>query len=341
MFGLPWADIAVIAAYFGIVLVIGAWASRRVRGEEDFFLAGRRFGKVIQTFAAFGQGTSADNAVGVSTTTFSNGASGIWSSMLYLFGTPVYWFTAAWMRRLRMLTFGDFFAERYGSRKMAAVYALIGTMGMMAFIALGFNAMAKTILAITPKPAAEFSEAEVREYQVAFDRRAGDGGAAPGERVLSLEELREKESLEGIVNLEVLIWLVCVVVLLYASAGGLEAAFLTDLLQGVGIIVLSIILIPFAWARINAVYGGEKFLDALGTIHARLPNSHFDLFGSPLAIDFTWYYIIALSVMAMLTVSIQPNQLVAAGSANTRWRSTGGQATAAPRLASGFFPSRN
>ncbi len=352
MFGLSWADIAVIAVYFGIVLVIGAWASRRVRGEEDFFLAGRRFGKLIQTFAAFGQGTSADNAVGVSTTTFSNGASGIWSSMLYLFGTPVYWFTSAWMRRLRMLTLGDFFAERYGSRRMAAVYALIGTIGMMAFIALGINAMAKTIVAITPKPAAEFSEADVREYQAAFEQQ--DGGGAVTGHVLSLAELREKQSLEGIpdgertdeqasrlellrpgqpatrisyVNLEVLIWLVCIVVLLYASAGGLEAAFLTDLLQGVGIIVLSIILIPFAWAKINAIYGGENLLDALGTIHARLPNSHFDLFGSPLAIDFTWYYIIGLSIMAILTVAIQPNMLVAQGSAKDEYAARSGFVT--------------
>lgn len=354
MFGLPLADILVVVAYFGIVLVIGAWASRRVRGEEDFFLAGRRFGKVIQTFAAFGQGTSADNAVGVSTTTFSNGASGIWSSMLYLFGTPVYWFTAAWMRRLRMLTLGDYFAERYGSKRMAAVYALIGTVGMMAFIALGFNAMAKTIVAITPKPAVEFNEADVREYQESLELHAGDSGGALGERVLSLAELREKEALEGVidgerteqqvsrlellrtrqpatrisyVNLEVLIWVVCIVVLLYASAGGLEAAFLTDLLQGVGIIVLSIILIPFAWAKINVIYGGERLFDALGTIHARLPNSHFDLFGSPLAIDFTWYYIIALSIMAMLTVAIQPNMLVAAGSAKDEYAARSGFVT--------------
>lgn len=57
MFGLPLMDMIVIFGYFLIVLVIGARASRHIRGEEDFFLAGRRFGKLIQTFAAFGQGT--------------------------------------------------------------------------------------------------------------------------------------------------------------------------------------------------------------------------------------------------------------------------------------------
>ncbi len=273
MFGLPLLDTLVIVVYFSIVLGVGAWASRRVKSEEGFFLAGRRFGKFVQTFASFGQGTSADNAVGVTTTTFHNGAAGIWSSLLYLFGTPVYWFTSSWLRRLRVLTLGDFFVERYGSRRMGALYALIGAVGMMAFIALGFNAMAKTVLAITP--------AEI--------------------------------------PLDALVWGVCVIVMLYAAAGGLEAAFLTDTLQGIGIIALSILLIPFAWARINLLYGGQGMRGALRTIHARLPDSHFDIFGSPHAIDFTWYYIVALSVMALLTVVIQPNMLVTCGSARDEY----------------------
>lgn len=316
-----------------------------MRGEEDFFLAGRRFGKFVQTFAAFGQGTSADNAVGVSTTTFHNGASGIWSSLLYLFGTPVYWFTSVWMRRLRIITMGDFFAERYGSRRMAALYAVIGAVGMMAFIALGFNAMAKTVLAITPKDAVQFTAAEAAEYKTAYEQEIRDGGDTGPSAILSLEELREKEELEKTaadltagqqarwevleaqrpatvishLKMEVLVWGVCIVVMLYAAAGGLEAAFLTDTLQGIGIIVLSIILIPFAWGKINSLYGGDGMTAALGTIHARLPDSYFDIFGSPHAIDFTWYYIIALSIMALLTVVIQPNMLVSCGSARDEY----------------------
>ncbi|RPJ38364.1 MAG: sodium:solute symporter family protein [Planctomycetaceae bacterium] len=341
MFGLSLIDIGVIVVYFGIVVGIGFWASRHIRGEEDFFLAGRRFGKFIQTFAAFGQGTSADNAVGVATTTFSNGASGVWSSMLYLFATPIYWFTSVWMRRLRLLTLGDFFLERYGSQRMAAVYALIGAIGMMSFIALGFSAMSKTIIAITPKPVTEFTAAEQARYRTAYDRELQSGNTTAAE-LLSLEELAELDRLERIETQaqtsqeqttltllqkqrqavtisyfrhSMLVWTVCLIVIVYAAAGGLEAAFLTDTLQGMFIIVLSVILIPFAWAKINAVYGGSGSWDALSTIHAKLPDSFFEVFGSPHTIDFTWYYIIALSAMATLTVVVQPNQLIACGSA--------------------------
>ena len=42
---------------------------------------------------------------------------------------------------------GDYFKERYNSIGLGLTYSLIGAVGMMAFIAVGFNAMAKTIAA--------------------------------------------------------------------------------------------------------------------------------------------------------------------------------------------------
>ena len=85
------------------------------------------------------------------------------------------------------------------------------------------------------------------------------------------------------------------------------------------IIFLSIILIPFAWAKINAIHGGQGMMDALTTVHAKLPEAMFDIFGSPHSIDFTWFYILTLSVMALLIVFIQPNMLVATGSARDEY----------------------
>ncbi len=347
MFGLSVIDLVVIVLYFSVILAIGGWCSRRIKNEEDFFLAGRGFGKLVQTFAAFGQGTNADSAVGVTTTTFTNGASGMWSSLLYLFNTPIYWLIAPWMRRLRVLTTGDFFLERYGSQTMAATYAVIGSISMMAFIALGFNAMTKTIVAITPKTADQFSKAEKVEYQRVVRghfQKADTASAAFA--VLTFDELVERDRLraassdslddasrERFRDLEtkraakiishipenVLIWLVCLVVMLYAVAGGLEAAFLTDTLQGIFIILLSVILIPFGWLKIAATHGGSGIKDALAIIHRELPDAYFDIFGSPHSIDFTWYYILALSLMAVFTVPVQPNMLVATGSARDEY----------------------
>jgi hypothetical protein len=41
MFVFPVADLIAIAVYFAAVLLIGVWASRRIKNEEDSFLAGR------------------------------------------------------------------------------------------------------------------------------------------------------------------------------------------------------------------------------------------------------------------------------------------------------------
>lgn len=343
MFGLEIADILVIVAYFSVMIGIGIWASRRIKNQEDYFLAGRKFGKLIQTFAAFGQATSADTSVSVTTTTFNNGIAGIWSSMLYLFATPLYWVVTHWPRRMRVLTLGDYFKERFHSTSMGAVYSLIGSIGMTAFIALGFSAMTKTILAITPKPAAVYTEAEQTGYLAAYNSEqiaAQALGTQP--MVLSYEELLERQRIEDIltdqrtedqiarltalqekhpaamfshISKDVLIWIVCLVVLLYAVVGGLVAAFVADMIQGMFIILLSVLLIPFGWAKINAIYGGSGVLDAIRTVHHKLPESFFQIFGAPQTPDFTWYYVITLSFMAAITVVVQPNGAVLAGSA--------------------------
>lgn len=320
MFGLPWIDIAVILMYFAAVIAIGVWASRRIKNQEDYFLAGRRFGKFIQTFAAFGQSTSADNAVGVTTTTFSNGIAGVWSSLLYLFATPLYWMVMPWMRRLRLITLGDFFEERYGSKLMAGVYAVIGSIGMMTIISVGFAAMTKTVVALTPKSAEQYTAEEKQEYDQAvvldqLETRHPDTLSPQEKHHLERLRLQKPRKMFFHLNPDILIWVVCGIVLIYAVAGGLEAAFLTDTLQGIFIIILSIMLFPFAFSRINAVFGGSGIMDALQTLHTQLPQSYMEIFGSPVTRDFTWYYIAALMMMVTVNVVIQPNSLIATGSA--------------------------
>jgi SSS family solute:Na+ symporter len=324
VFGLHIIDLVVIVLYFAFVIVVGMRAMRRIRNQEDYFLAGRRFGKFIQTFAAFGQGTSADNAVGVTTTTFTNGIAGVWSSLLYLFATPMYWMVMPWMRRLRLLSLGDFFEERYGSRLMAGVYALIGSFCMMTIISVGFSAMTKTIVALAPKSLEELSLQEQREYEQAKlldELRAQDFQTLSSEQQEQLEQLslRKPRKMFSHINPNVLIWIICGVVMAYAIAGGLEAAFLTDTLQGLFIILLSVLLFPFAWSRINSLFGGLGPLDALQTVHSQLPESFFEIFGSPATVDFTWYYIGALTVMVTINVVVQPNSLVATGSAKSEY----------------------
>ena len=324
MFGLPLIDIIVIAVYFSVMIGIGLWAMRRIKNQVDYFLAGRRFGKFIQTFASFGQGTSADTAVGVSTTTFSNGAAGIWSSLLYLFATPFYWIVMPWMRRLRLLTLGDFFEERYGSKTLAAVYAIIGCIGMMAILSVGFTAVTKTVVALTPKEVHELTEQEYLEYEMAEELetyRESDYTLLTDQQKKRMNELNllKPQKVFSRIDPNYLIWIIVACVMAYAVTGGLEAAFITDTIQGIFIIILSLILIPFSLNKISALYAGEGIHDAFRIMHSQLPESTFEIFGSPAAMDFTWYYIFALAIMGTLNVVIQPNSLVANGSAKNEY----------------------
>ncbi|VAX21899.1 hypothetical protein MNBD_IGNAVI01-1641 [hydrothermal vent metagenome] len=324
MFGLGLIDIIVIVSYFLVIIAIGFWSMSRIKNQEDYFLAGRRFGKFIQTFASFGQGTSADTAVGVSTTTFSNGAAGIWSSLIYLFTTPLYWLVMPWMRRLRLLTLGDFFEERYGSKALAGVYAVIGTIGMMAILSVGFSAVTKTVAALTPKEVHEFTVKEKTEYDMAKELdilEKADYVSLSGDQKERLAELNliNPQKTFSQINQTILMWFIVFIVMAYAITGGLEAAFITDTIQGIFIIILSFILIPFALSKISMLYNGDGIFDSFRIIHEQLPESAFEIFGSPTAIDFTWYYILALAVMGTLNVVIQPNSLVANGSAKNEY----------------------
>lgn len=332
MYGLNLIDIIVIIVYFAAIIAIGIWASLRIKNQEDYLLGGRRFGKLIQTFASFGQATSADGPVGTVTTTFKNGAAGIWSSLLMVFATPMYWITSPWLRRMRVLTLGDFYEERFGSKKMAAAYAIIGAIGMMGLISVGYVAMNKTILAITPKTVQEYTPEEKMEYEramVLYSLEERDYVTLTTEEQTQLKELRieQPRSVFSYFNESIIVWVVCLVIIIYAVFGGLEAAFYTDMLQGVFIIILSFLLIPFSWARIKIVYGAGSGDSAMKILHDKLPQAFFEIFGSPTLIDFTWYFIITASLVAAVTVVAQPNQLVTNAAAKDEYSARFGMVT--------------
>lgn len=324
IFGLTYLDVIVMLLYFGVIIYIGIRASFSVKNQEDYLLGGRKFGKLTSTFSSFGQATSADGPAGVATTTFNNGAAGIWSSLLMLFVTPLFWITAPWLRRLRILTMGDFYLERYGSKKMAATYALIATIGMMGLLSVGYMAVAKTATAMTPKPVSELTTQEKTELQQSQSLKkleSADLQSLSTTELAQLKDLRKinPKSIFSYLNEDWLIWGICFLVLIYTILGGLEAAVYTDLLQGVFIIILSIILLPFAWSAINELYGGQGMIQALNHLHTQLPEDNFEIFGAPQTIDFTWYFILTAALVSGITVVTQPNQLVTAGAAKDEY----------------------
>ncbi len=321
IWGLQPIDILAIAIYFAVVIYVGYRAMRRVKNQEDYFLGGRRFGKAIQIFAVFGQGTSAESAVTTTSVIVQKGGAGAWMMLAGgIFNLPIIWFMARWYRRMRLLTLADFFVDRYQSKGLAGLYAITQAMFFMIVAGTGFYAMSHTIAAIAQKPENVLTTEEQTEYKQALELEElshRDYRALSSTEMTRLEELTALKPRKefSYVNPNHLILFVAVIVVLYAITGGLEAAFVTDMIQGIFILILTVILIPFGWLKINAIHGTTGLLGPFQAMHRVLPEAQFELFGSPRLVDFTWYYIGAFVWAGSFSVVGMANQMTCAGSA--------------------------
>ncbi|NWK56561.1 sodium:solute symporter family protein [Verrucomicrobiaceae bacterium N1E253] len=324
MFGLGIVDLVVIAVYFLAMVGIGFWAMSRIKNQEDFFLGGRRMGKIIQIFANFGQATSSDTGPSVATTTYHNGAAGIWSALMMVFATPFFWFTSVWYRRMRVMTLGDFFTKRYHSKGIGGAYSALMAVGLCVLLSLGFISMLKTVQALTPKAESELTVNEKAEYARALELKSLESMDASSLSVAEstrLENLRQEAPRQVFshMNKHILVWSIVIIVCLYSIAGGLEAALISDLIQGVFILLLSVMLIPFAADQINAIYGGTGLMGAFEALHEQKSMSFFQILGSPKAMDFTWYYIAAIGFMGLITATAQANTFVTPSSSKDEY----------------------
>ena len=321
LWGLSWMDWGMIAAYFAVTLFLGLRAGRKVKTREDYFLGGRKFGKWIQTFAMFGQATSAENAVSATTAVANGGVAGTAATLIGgLFYMPVLWLTSIWYRRLRVLTLADFFAERYQSRNMAITYALVSAAFFMIASGMGFSAMTKTITAILPKPDKALTVQEQAERGRAnllktLEKRDYATLTTAEKQNLDALRLEKPQKDFPFIPAWVIMLTIALSVALYVLVGGLEAAFRTDLLQGILIILLTILLIPFAMVAINALHGSSGFLGPFTVMHKQLPEWYFELWGSPRLLEFNWGWLLAFGIAGVLNTAVQANQLTAIGSA--------------------------
>lgn len=313
--GLNVLDFAIVLAFILFVLYLGWRASRRTRTTEDFFVAGRRLGKVYQFFLNLGTSTNADQAVVVSREVYRQGIGGMWIQYLVLFLTPFYWFTTAFFRRVRLVTIGDFFTERFKSRFLGAAFAVFTL--FMAFLGngAGYMVAAKTMMALTPKPAAAYTAREKRsvdlfkEYR-ALQAKAGQAALDPVEaaRLAELGERQKKGELKSFISYtdSISIYLVyTVIVAVYTMMGGFLAAAITDVLQGILLTTFSLILIPIGLQRVGGFAG----------LHAAVPDYMFRLFGSSATSEYAWYTILAMVLANLVSIIAVATGMQTAGSA--------------------------
>lgn len=318
--GLNILDIIVVLIYFLSIFYIGFRAMKNIRNQSDYFMGGRTFGKVMTTFTMFGQATSAESATGAATMVKQMGIAGIMLGILpNFFQLPILFFSAKWYRRLRLLAFSEFFKDRYKSRSLAVVYSISQAVFFVLMLGMGLMAMTKTIQALAPKPVEKMTIEQRMEYDQAVYREVLEqrdfSTLVPAEQT-ELKELRllNPHKHFSYFGKFTLVFGMALIVCIYSICGGLVAAAKTDVLQSIATLMLTVLLVPVGLTQINSMYGSSGFLGAFRSIHNVLPESVFELFGSPANAEMTWYLMLAMSLTIVNTLC-QANQMVVAGAA--------------------------
>ncbi|MHC4890547.1 MAG: sodium:solute symporter family protein [Planctomycetota bacterium] len=155
--GLHYAIWIVLVLYFVGMLLMGWWSKRGTHSQEGYLLGNRQFGVPMMVMHAFGAGTHPGNVAGVMSQAVVSGASSIWVSWMWMFGTPFYWIIAPIVRRMRCLTMADFFRERFG-RAASVLYIIVAAVGMTVFLAGVLLATTRTVQGMMGKAATQDSE---------------------------------------------------------------------------------------------------------------------------------------------------------------------------------------
>ena len=318
--GMHFADWVVLAGYFLLILFIGLWSAKKVSDAADYFMGGRRFGKIFMMFFAFGSGTSSEQANAVVAGTWRAGLAGIWWQFLWLPATPFYWIIAPILRRIRALTTADFFGHRFGP-KTAVLYSFYGIIISVVFIAGGLYSSGKMINALTGNALEDYAAKEENQrfvpeivYDVvkpeAGEKADADPAAAPQEKSWHVR-------MRPVRGYEYAILVMTVLFVSYGMAGGLGAAIITDFIQGVLTVTFSVLLLPFVFSQIGGfgALGDHEQLKE-GMFHFVADSSVASTLGKD---PITFFYVCVLSLTALTGIIVQPHIMGVCGAGKTEY----------------------
>ena len=237
-----------ILAYVLIQLLIVVIVARRIRGENDYLLAGRRFGVGLATFTIFATWFGAETCIGAAGAVYQGGLSSSTADpfgytvclllMGFVFAMPL------WRRKLT--TFADLFRQRFSP---------------------GVERLATLLLVPT---SIMWAAAQIR---------------ALGQVISTSSDF----------NVELAIAIAAGVVILYTVYGGLLADAVTDLIQGVMVMLGLLILLV---VTVNAVGGVAAAVAAIDPQRLHL----FE--GPPLEVMERWAVPILGSALAQELIAV-------------------------------------
>jgi solute:Na+ symporter, SSS family len=141
--------VTLVLAYLALSLAVGLFAATRLRGARDYAVAGGRFGLPVATATVFATWFGAETVLGIPATFLKENLTGLVAdpfasvACLVLIGLVF----ARPIHRLKLLSIGDYFRQRYGRAtevilSLCIVFSYIGWVAAQ-FVALGlaFNVL--------------------------------------------------------------------------------------------------------------------------------------------------------------------------------------------------------
>jgi SSS family solute:Na+ symporter len=174
----------------------------------------------------------------------------------------------------------ELFDERFKSKFLSVFYALVGIWLTIILAGMSYKITLRTFQAMTVKPVEKCTEAE-KEKMVLYQEfheldksyRAKQLEPVKVERYKALNSMYQKEEISSYISYTQTGWFYAIYTIFvgtYVIMGGLKATVWNNVIQGLLVLVFSIMMMPFAVAK----------LGGWGMFTARVPDHMLSLFGS-------------------------------------------------------------
>ena len=235
------ADYALIALYFGIVIFVGWYSSRKNKDTDDYFKGGGKIPWFLAGVSNWVSGFSAFMFVAAAGFTYRNGlgAAVVFTAATWAYLVGAFYFASRW-RRARINSPLEFLTRRFSS---STTYFYTVTAIVPQIIGIGQGLY---ILCIFVATALGFAKDEHVFLGYTFT------------------------------GLEVTMITIGVVMIVYTVIGGLWAAVLSDAVQGVIILVTSLLILPVTFRHLG---GGAGMLAGFDRLWREAPAGYFGLNG--------------------------------------------------------------
>lgn len=171
--------LTLVFLYAAAQVALGFWISRRLRGTNDFFVAGRKLGPGLIFSTLLAANIGAGNTVGAAAIAYEHGISAAWwvgSAALGSFFLA--FFIGPRIRRIaashNLQTVGDFLEWRFDRRVRGAMAALlwIGSLAILAGQLLGISFLLNAMIGMPPAAGAAVGGLVVTAYFTAGGLKA-------------------------------------------------------------------------------------------------------------------------------------------------------------------------